>query len=121
MLDRNSRMLRIEAHVNNPVLDLTSDKEITLTPGMFGTATVAVRHWESLAVVPTQAIARDASGSPYVMVAEGGKAHRRNVGIVFNDAVDVGVTGVAGGDRVVVSEVSGLKDGQEIPLESASE
>ncbi len=116
VLDKNSRMLRVEAHVDNPVTDSASEEAILLTPGMFGTATVVVKHWGSLPVVPTTAIARDASGSPYVMVVQRNKARRRPVKIVFNDAIDVGVTGVAAGDRVITSDVVGLEEGQAVDI-----
>ena len=122
-LDPESRMMRIEVHFKNPLEQPASGRTILLQPGMFGSVTVVLKEWESLAVVPTGAIETDNMGQSYVfLVVDSGSgrvAQRQNVGIAFNDANSVGLSsGVKPGETVVTKNIDQVKDGQPIPANS---
>ena len=108
-LDPRTRTMQIEIHLDNPVVDVVSEKKVELKPGMFGTLTVIRREWKGdslLPVVPTTAVGRDPNGNYYVNVIEpaAGKPMRRMVVIAFNDASFVGISsGLNIGEQVVKS------------------
>jgi len=118
-LDQNTRMMRFEMHLENPVPGRSQGETVTLKPGMFGTVSVVIKEWDELAVVPSTALGRTATGQHYVMVVESGTVHRRPVTVVFDDARDVGIgTGIHPGDTVVAAGIGDLQDGQQVASES---
>jgi HlyD family secretion protein len=65
--------------------------------------------------VPTTAIRREGGAQPYVLVAAGGKAVRRNVQVGRASGSHTQVTsGVVAGDRVIVDAPATLADGMSI-------
>lgn len=93
-LEQSSRKMRVEMHLENS-LGVTPNK-VSLAPGLFGTLTIESRRWEGdrkLAIVPTAAVATDASGQRFVVVVSEGKSRRVDVEIVFDDAKEIGILG----------------------------
>ncbi len=122
-LDENSRMMRIEIHFKNPVVDAETDEQIVLKPGMFGTATVTLNSWSGdnlLPVVPASAVASTPSGHSYVIVLDDeARTHQRRIEMAFNDAVHVGISkGVKIGEVVVLKNTAELVDSGKFSLKS---
>ncbi|MHB1417338.1 MAG: efflux RND transporter periplasmic adaptor subunit, partial [Chloroflexota bacterium] len=67
--------------------------------------------------VPSAALLQE-DGAVVVYVVDGGKAHRRTVvtGLADGDRVEV-VSGLAAGEQVIVSGLSGLTEGQEVTVQ----
>ncbi len=64
---------------------------------------------------PTSAIRREGDTPPFVLVAVGGRAARRNVTVGRVSGVDTQITaGVSAGDRVIVDAPATLADGMSI-------
>ena len=115
VLDAESRMMPIELDVLNPTRDRTTDKPVSLQPGLFGTLTITIREWEALPIVPVTAVATDATGHSYVMKIENGVVRKQRVEVAFNNAKDVGLgNGVRLGESVARSDLKRLQDGQRI-------
>jgi RND family efflux transporter MFP subunit len=111
VLGQESRALKIEVHLDNPVEDEASGREIELKPGQIGILTLTLRTWNDLPVVPASAVAKDEKGS-YVMMVEGGRCQKQYVEVVFNNSDDAGVEGIPLGCQVATTGVAGLKDGE---------
>ncbi len=109
-LDRKTRTMQIQVHLDNPVKDSISGKKVELKPGLYGTLTIIRKDWTGdslLPVVPTTAVGKGQDGNYYVTVLESGRPVRRQVVIAFNDAASVGISsGLKVGDKVAKS-VSG--------------
>ena len=116
MLDQNTRMLRIELHLDTTARDDKSGQPIVLQPGMFGVVTVTLRQWDELPRVPSPSVLTSDDGSAYVMVVDQNNlCHRRAVQIAFDDAIHVGVDrGLKVGERIVRLGAEDLKDGQKV-------
>ena len=65
--------------------------------------------------VPTAAVRREGSATPFVFVAAGGRASRRSIQVGRTSGADTQVTsGIAAGDRVIVDAPATLADGTSI-------
>lgn len=133
ILDTLSRMLEIHVYVDNPAQDAgytkrnrqwvkgkgnASRQEITLQPGMFGTATI-LETWDNLAIVPTTAIGINETGNHYVLRIDSASGttvcRRQAVDVVFNDAAEVGISaGLTPGEKIVARSLDQYVDGQEV-------
>ncbi len=103
--DVDSRMMRIEIHLQNPTANINSDSQpVALKPGMFGTVTVTVQKWDALPIVPASAVIID-GGQTFVVVVKNGQFETRRVTIAFNDAINVGISsGLDLNERVVAKD-----------------
>lgn len=114
-LDPESRMMQVEMHFSNPLKLESSDREISLMPGMFGTVSVVVNEWQDLAVVPATAIGVEGDQRFVVVIADG-KATRQPVTIAYDDARNVGISsGVKPGKTVVERGVDQIANGNSFP------
>jgi len=123
-LDRESRMLRIEADFKNPVTDPKTGKKHTLVPGMFGSVRITLQSWGGkngrLPVVPASALVRGQEGGPryVVVVGSDGAAQHRAVDIVFEDGSRAGVReGVKVDETIVLQGGTGIAEGAMISAE----
>ncbi|MBM82960.1 MAG: hypothetical protein CMJ78_20555 [Planctomycetaceae bacterium] len=104
-LDKSTRMMQIQVDLKNPVKDAYSERETHLKPGLFGTVSVRLKRWESLATVSTSALG-EKDGRNYVVVQREGEWQVEFVEVIFNDAVTVGISGEVQSGEVVLA--SGL-------------
>jgi RND family efflux transporter MFP subunit len=111
----DTRTMHTEVDVLNP--------EHVLLPGLYAEATLTLEHKENVVSVPLQAVDHDGAGNTTVYVVNAsGKIERRIVTLGMQTAVDSEiVSGLSGGEQVVVSDRSGLQPGepvlpQEVPL-----
>jgi RND family efflux transporter MFP subunit len=119
-LDRETRMMRIHVDFTNPLKNRSTGKIIRLEPGMYGSIRIIIKTWDKIPVIPTSALAEDATGQSFVMVVDAaGLCEKRAIDVAFNDAKEVGVSdGLEIGDTVVTSDVEKLKDGEKISIKS---
>jgi len=107
VLDKQTRTMRIEVELENPVTDERTGEQVHLKPGLFGTLTIVRHRWDEqnpIAIVPTTAVSTDDDGVSYVVVAGGGQRERRDVEVAFNDAISIGIRrGLKVGETVVTS------------------
>jgi len=106
-LDPASRTLRTEVQVANPSGELFA--------GMFVDVTLDVAVTHRVVRVPSSAIVADARGVHVAVVDGGGKVHLVEVtqGIDNGNTVDI-VSGLSGGEQVVVTPPSDVRDGMEV-------
>lgn len=88
-------------------------------PGMFGTASIRVKEFESAVLVPSSAVISDGGGS-FVFVVDGSKAKKIKVepGVRVGDKIQV--SGIEAGARVVVQGQTGLTGDSEVRVESSA-
>jgi len=102
VLEKGSRMMRIEVDIQNPAADVFTKDKIALRPGLYGTVNVKVNEYEAIPIVPARSVATDSNGRDYVMVIRDGKPVKQAVEIAFNDAITIGLSkGVRIGDQVL--------------------
>jgi RND family efflux transporter MFP subunit len=102
VLEKGSRMMRIEVDIQNPAVDVFTKDKIALRPGLYGTVNVKVNEYETIPIVPTKSVATDSNGRDFVMVVRDGKPVKQVVEIAFDDAVKIGLSkGVQIGDQVL--------------------
>ncbi|EMS77440.1 efflux RND transporter periplasmic adaptor subunit [Desulfotignum phosphitoxidans] len=113
MVDRKTRTFRVRIKVPNP-----SGK---LVDGMFARVKLSVEKRRFLAV-PRNALQRlPGSGTYYVFVVEGNKAHKRTVGIgAMNDQYAEVVDGLVEDDKVVTSGTGRLRSGMDVTVQDVS-
>ena len=111
MVDRRTRTFRTRIEVPNP-----SGK---LVDGMYARVKLSLEKRRSLAV-PRDALQRlPGSGTFYVFVVEGNKAHKRTVEIgTMNDQFAEVSEGLVEGDKVVTSGAGRLRSGMEINVQN---
>lgn len=82
---------------------------------------ILVDERKAALVVPVAALLRDASGSYVYVAGDDNKAHRRDVrvGLSTRTMADV-ISGLAAGDRVIVTGVADLSDGADIVVNRAA-
>ena len=104
VLEKGSRMMRIEVDIQNPAVDFFTKDKIALRPGLYGTVNVKVNEYEAIPVVPTKSVANDSDGRDFVMVIRDGKPVKQVVEIAFDDAVTIGLSkGVLIGEQVLTN------------------
>jgi RND family efflux transporter MFP subunit len=86
-----------------------------LMPGLYAEATLTLEHKNHALVVPLQAVSHTGSEATVLTVDENRRVQLRKIGIGFETANEAEVlSGLEVGDRVVVSDRSGLKPGEEV-------
>jgi len=110
MVDRKTRTFRVRIEAPN-----SSGK---LVDGMFARVKLSVEKRKRLAV-PRNALQRlPGSGTYYVFVVEGNKAHKRTVGIgAMNDQYAEVVDGLVEDEKVVTSGAGRLRSGVEVNVQ----
>lgn len=99
--------VNLRARVPNPQRELL--------PGMYVTLTVNLGQQNNVFLVPQQALQRDTVGAYLMAVSQDGKAVRKDVSATDSDAADWIVTsGLANGDRVIVSGLQNVHEGQAV-------
>jgi membrane fusion protein (multidrug efflux system) len=94
---------------------LVPNPQRELLPGMYVTLTVNFGQRNNVFLVPQQALQRDTVGAYLMVVSQDGKAVRRDVSATDSDGADWIVTsGLANGDRVIVSGLQNVHEGQAV-------
>lgn len=102
-----------KTHLVNATTPVPAAVAFRLTVGMVLDGTVRLQARRGL-VVPHQALMNDGAG-PFVFTVANGIAHKRRITIALStDAGALVSSGVAAGDRVVVSGNAGLADGTAV-------
>ena len=102
-----TRTMHTEVEVRNPTH--------LLMPGLFAEATLTLEQKNHALVVPLQALSQTGNSATVFVVDMNNRLQSRQVTIGLQGANDVEVlTGLNEGDRVVVSDRSGLKPGAEV-------
>ena len=104
----DTRTMHTEVDVPNP--------QRVLIPGLYAEATLALERQANALVVPVQALNHEANSQASVFVVNGnGALEDRPVQLGLTTANDAEViSGLREGERVVVSDRSGLKSGQKV-------
>jgi membrane fusion protein (multidrug efflux system) len=94
---------------------LVPNPQRELLPGMYVTLTVNLGQQNNVFLVPQQALERDTVGAYLMVVSQDGKAVRKDVSATDSVGVDWIVTGgLANGDRVIVSGLQNVHEGQVV-------
>ncbi len=104
----DTRTMHTEVDVENPRRELM--------PGMYAEATLMLQHKNDALVVPLQAVTQTANNQGTVFTVDpNNRVQSRTVTVGLQTATDAEVTsGLNQGDRVIVSDRSGLKPGTEV-------
>lgn len=103
---QDTRTMHTEVDVPNP--------QGVLVPGLYAEADVALEHREDVPVVPLQSINHEGDKTT-VFLVNNGQVEDRTVALGIQTASDAEViSGLAGGEQVIVSDRSGLKPGQKV-------
>jgi RND family efflux transporter MFP subunit len=113
-VNSNTRTMHTEVNVPNP--------KGRLVPGMYAEAELTLGQSDNATVIPVQAIDRDGEQTSVMLLEEGNRVGLRPVtlGVQTANYAEI-ASGLAPGDRVVVSDRSGLKAGEVVaphPAES---
>ena len=102
------------SHTYNVRLSLlnTSGK---LLPGMACSVSLESRAEHQTVIVPMGAVELDTDNTRFVWIVSGGKAHRRNVSVgdFSSGGVEI-LSGLTGGDRVIVSGMQKVSEGMAV-------
>lgn len=102
-----TRTMHTEVNVPNP--------NNILMPGMYAEASLVLEHKNNALVVPLQAVNQSGAESTVLLVDMNNRLQTRKITIGLETANDAEVlSGLNEGDRVVVSDRSGLKPGAEV-------
>ena len=102
-----TRTMHTEVEVHNP--------NHVLMPGMFAEATLTLEHKADALVVPMQALTQVGNSATVFVVDMNNRLRSRQITLGLQGANEAEVlTGLNEGDRVVVSDRSGLKAGAEV-------
>jgi membrane fusion protein, multidrug efflux system len=94
---------------------LVANPQHQLLPGMYVTLTVDLGLRNNVFLVPQQALERDTVGAYLMVAGPDGKAVRKDVHTTDSDGTDWIVTsGLANGDRVIVSGLQNVHEGQAV-------
>ena len=112
-LDPNTRTRQTEIKIDN--------KDHALLPGMYAEVTMTTLREEPWIRVPGTTLVTKTDGM-YVIVVKDGNVHYQKItiGRDFGNEVEVR-TGLAGGERVVVSPSDDLRDGEAVQMQDAPE
>ena len=103
----DTRTMHTEVNVENP--------SGVLYPGMYAEATLTLDRANDAITVPLQAVDLNGNQSTILLVDPNNKLQQRKINLGVQDANDAEVlNGLNEGDRVVVSDRSGLKAGMEV-------
>jgi len=103
----DTRTMHTEVDVPNP--------SHVLIPGLYADATLTLEHKNDALVAPLQAVSQTGDQATAFTVDGNGRLEERNltIGLETPEEVEV-LSGLKEGDRVVVSDRSGLKAGAEV-------
>ncbi|TCK84341.1 efflux RND transporter periplasmic adaptor subunit [Paraburkholderia sp. BL9I2N2] len=94
---------------------LVPNPQRELLPGMYVTLTVDLGRQNNVFLVPQQALQRDTVGAYLMAIGPDGNAVRKDVTATDSDGADWIVTrGLANGDRVIVSGLQFVHEGQAV-------
>ena len=103
----DTRTMHTEVDVANP--------QRVLLPGLYADATIRIEHKENALAVPLQAIDHNNDQAMVDLVGPSHKIEPRVIELGIQTATEAEVlSGLNEGDRVVVSDRSGLKPGEEV-------
>lgn len=103
----DTRTMHTEVMVQNP--------SHVLMPGMYAEATLTLEHKNSALVVPLQAVNQSGGQASVLLVDANNMLQERKIALGLETANDAEVlSGLNEGDRVVVSDRSGLKPGLQV-------
>lgn len=106
-VEENTRTMHTEVDVPNPTG--------AFMPGMYAEATLTLEHKANALVVPLQAVSRSGDEVTVFLVDMNNRLQQRKISLGLETANEAEVTsGLNEGDRVVVSDNSGLKSGAEV-------
>lgn len=104
-VDPETRTMHVEVDVPNPGL--------TLVPGMYAQAVIALDEQKNALTLPVQAIDREGDAAHVLVVTRDNKIEQREIKLGLESADRVAVTGgLQEGDRVVVGNRAQLKAGE---------
>lgn len=103
----DTRTMHTEVDVDNP--------SHVLMPGLYAEATLTLEHRDHALVVPLQAVSQTGSEVSVFIVDPNNRLQSRKIRVGLETASDAEVlSGLNEGDRVVVSDRSGLKPGASV-------
>ena len=83
-------------------------------PGMFCHVSLALERRPNAMTVPGSAV-YPGNGQPFVLIADGGKAKKREVELGLDDGIVVEIrSGLNGNERVILGRPAGLGDGDSV-------
>lgn len=104
---QDTRTMHTEVDVNNP--------NHVLMPGLYAEATLTLERRTNALVVPLQAISQVGSSANVFVVDMNNRLQSRNITLGLETPNEAEVeSGLNAGDRVVISDRSGLKPGNEV-------
>src|SRR3984885_6951355 len=107
----DTRTMHTEVDVPNP--------SRVLLPGLYAEATITLENKDDAIAVPLQAVDQDNNQTMVDVVDASGKIERRHVVLGIQTATDAEVlSGLKEGEMVVVSDRSGLNEGQAVQTRS---
>ena len=102
-----TRTMHTEVQLENPTH--------VLKPGLYAEATLTLEHKNNALAVPLQAIKRSGDEATVLLVDANNALQERKVDLGLQTATDAEILGgLAQGDRVVISDRSGLKAGMQV-------
>ncbi len=104
-LDRQSRTLQVEVHVDN--------KQLTLPPGVYAEVQFNVRRTTPACLVPINAVTNRSQGS-YVVLVKGGRTHLRPIQINRDYGATLETSSVKDGDIILLDPPDDTREGQPI-------
>ncbi len=103
----DTRTMHTEVDVPNPTH--------VLMPGLYAEADISLEHRDDIPAIPLQAINHEGDKATVLVVNSGGEIEDRPIQLGLQTATDAEVvSGLNAGEKVVVSDRSGLKTGQKV-------
>jgi len=112
-VDANSGTVRVKAEFAN--------KDERLWPGAFVTIRLAVQSLKGASVIPQAAIVQSPRGKIVYVVDAANKASPRTVEVLYAEGVEAAVSGLRGGERVVLDGRQNLRPGASVVERPATE
>ena len=107
VIQPGARTFEVRYRIDNP--------DDRIKAGSFARVRLAEEQLANAVLIPVSSVSRDKNDAPYVYVADGGKAKR--VSVVLGPPKGARVlirNGLAAGQKLIVSEIASIKDGQAI-------
>lgn len=103
----DTRTMHTEVDVRNP--------DRTLVPGLYAQATLTLEHRDDIPTVPIQSLDHNGDKTTVFVVDQDGRLQAREVqtGLMTSSYAEI-VSGLSEGEQVVVSDRSGLKNGERV-------
>lgn len=104
---QDTRTMHTEVDVPNP--------DHVLIPGLYAEADVALEHRDDIPAVPLQAINHESGKTTVLVVNQNSEIEDRTVTLGIQNATDAEVlSGLSGGEQIIVSDRSGLRPGEKV-------